>query len=497
MKKFDFIIIGSGIAGLNFALNAAEKGRVLVLTKKQVAESSTNYAQGGISAVLDKADSFQQHVEDTMKAGGGYNDRKAVEFMVKNAPAAIRRLIKFGVEFDEDGGRIDLRLEGGHSSNRIVHVGDYTGKAIEEALVRRVRGHERIEVWEDSFAVDLLKIRSFDADVCVGAQIIRNGALENVFALRVVIATGGLGQIYKYTSNPRISTGDGMAMAARIGCEFRDMEFVQFHPTAFAWDGEVRFLLSEALRGEGAFLCHEDGEAFMSNYDKKGDLAPRDLVARAVFEEAKKGDVYLKFPKNVAEYAEVKFPYISRMLADYGLKLGYDFIPVMPAAHFICGGIKTNLNGMTNVKNLFAFGEVAWTGVHGANRLASNSLLEALVFGQKIVEKGLGVFDHVEDISGFDFSDKKVVVVGNKEFYDDSRKKIQRIMWENVGIVRRVSEMKLALSELRALKKEIQNDFDGFVGEELVVVLNMVTVAILVVEAALRRKVSLGGHFVG
>lgn len=487
MKGFDFIVVGSGIAGLNFALNAAEKGRVLVLTKKDVAESSTNYAQGGISAVLDKADSFDEHVKDTLEAGAHHNNVEAVEFMVKKGPEAIKRLIEFGVEFDESEGHIDLRLEGGHSSNRIVHVGDYTGKAIEEALVRRVKEHDGIEVWEDAFVVDVL----IGGERCSGVRVIRDGGLLNVYASAVILATGGLGRIYKYTSNPGISTGDGLAMAARAGCSFRDMEFVQFHPTAFCWEGEVKFLLTEALRGEGAYLCDENRKRVL---EEGGELAPRDVVARAVFEKSKSGQIYLKFPENDADLAEVKFPHIYKMLQDYGLDLGSDLIPIMPAAHFICGGIETDLKGRTGVEGLFAFGEVAGTGVHGANRLGSNSLLEALVFSGEIVDE-IGR-DSSSVLDGeFDFVSNKLVDVEDEEALLKTMDRIKEIMWEKVGIVRGDRGLEEAVAELGQIKKDLEQTYEKDVSEDLMVALNMVTAGLLVAKAALGREGNLGGHW--
>ncbi len=487
MENWNFIVIGSGIAGLNFALNAAEKGKVLVITKKHVAESSTNYAQGGISAVLDQADSFERHVEDTLKAGSYHNDRDAVEFVVKNGPAAIKRLIEFGVEFDEEEGHIDLRLEGGHSAKRVVHVGDYTGKAIEEALVNRVKEHADIEVWEDAFAADLL----VKNQICYGVQIIRNQGVENIFADATILATGGLGQIYKFTSNPVISTGDGFGMAKRAGCDFRDMEFMQFHPTAFAWQGRARFLLTESLRGEGAFLCREDGTPFMREYDQRGDLAPRDVVARCVYAESKRGKVYLKFPEEDKDLAEVKFPYVSRMLKDYGFDLGSDLIPVMPAAHFICGGVKTDLKGRTGIRNLFAFGEVAGTGVHGANRLGSNSLLEALVFSGEIV----GQLKQHDQINSPIFDLPEYCNQQGDEI-ESWQLKIRQVMWDLVGIVRTGEALESGRQELEGLQVLIEQEIKKGVNEDLVVTLNMVNAGLLIVKAAIERKESLGGHFV-
>lgn len=471
------IVVGSGIAGLNFALSAARFSDVLIVTKKKMVESATNYAQGGIAAVIDRADDTEQHVADTLAAGAFHNDTRAVRYMVTHGPDAIRRLIEFGVHFHMTDGELELRREGGHGRRRIAHVGDYTGKEIEHALARHVRLHPRITIWEDTFAVDLLVAGRDKARRCYGVSILREGRTQNIFGRAVILATGGLGQIFKYTTNPPFSTGDGYAMAYRAGCSFRDIEFIQFHPTALNLGGGKRlFLISEALRGEGAIMLNSRGKRFVK------ELAARDIVARACYEEEKRGPIYIDLRRLDQTMLEVRFPQIYFELIRRGLSPARDLIPVTPAAHYCCGGIRVNLKGETGIRGLYAFGEVAGTGVHGANRLASNSLLEAVVFSSRVAEE----LRHKR--SGGRIPDFPVPKFSRDSFRSTAnsrqlKKKLRGMMWDSCGIVRQRDELSRTRDFLLTLES------DNF---EL---RNMIVASRLVVEAALHRKKSLGAHF--
>lgn len=410
----DFLVIGSGIAGLNFALNASKIGKVIVITKKTLQKSNTWYAQGGIAAVLSEIDNFEKHIKDTMKAGHYKNNRKAVEFLVKNAPKAIEKLLELGVKFDlkkniskqiskniSNLNNLELGREGGHSENRIVHVGDLTGQAIEKILVKKLKEKakkkENIEFYENCFAIDLILEKNLK---CLGVEAILKNLNsskdqqkeQNIIFLaeKTILCTGGSGQVFQTTTNPTIATGDGLAMAIRAGAKIQDLEHYQFHPTALDIKKEnPLFLISEAVRGEGAILVNQKGERFMKNQHPQKDLAPRDIVTQAIIDQQSQGNkVFLKFKENQFTKKELqkRFPQIFKKLQEYKIDLSKDLIPVTPAAHYQCGGIKTNLKGETSIKNLYAFGEVACTGVHGANRLASNSLLEALVFSNEILK---------------------------------------------------------------------------------------------------------------
>ncbi|MCK4847229.1 MAG: L-aspartate oxidase, partial [Deltaproteobacteria bacterium] len=397
----DFLVIGSGIAGLTFALKAARSGTVLLITKRDKKESATFYAQGGIASVLSNDDSFEEHVDDTLEAGAGLCHLEAVKMIVEEGPVKIKELIELGVSFTTDenaDGELDLGREAGHSKRRIVHAGDITGREIEEALLSAVAKDSNITVLEDHIAVDLITHSKFVSggstaedtkeDVVWGAYVLdkTSGDITPLLAKATILATGGAGKVYRYTSNPDVSTGDGIAMARRAGAEISNMEFMQFHPTCLYHHNAKSFLISEALRGEGAILKRKDGTPFMADYHPKKELAPRDIVARAIdFEMKKSGDdcVYLDISHQPKEFIEDRFPNIRERCLDFGFDITKEPIPVVPAAHYICGGVKTNLNGETTLKRLYAIGETACTGVHGANRLASNSLLESIVFADK------------------------------------------------------------------------------------------------------------------
>lgn len=461
------------MAGLNLALLLSEHGQVTVLSKKKSLESSSAMAQGGIAAVLDPQDSFVAHVEDTLQAGSDHNNRAAVEFLVKQAPAAIERLESFGVHFEKKAG-----LEGGHRFARIQHTFDQTGLKIMSALIQAVQENPNITVMEDAPVIDLV----IQNEKCGGAFFINNGKVKLLEARATIVATGGLGQLYSYTSNPSLATGDGIAIAHRAGAKLRDLEFIQFHPTGFLYQNTSPFLLSETLRGAGAILRNAEEDDFMSQYHSLGSLAPRDEVSRAIFSEQKEGTVYLDLRHLDAGYISSRFPYLKQKLSEYQLDISHDLIPITPVAHYLCGGIEVDLQGKTSVPRLYALGECACTGVHGANRLASNSLLETMVFGPPIVESIIQ--DRAEthlQISELEPPNQMVYYPINEEI----QKTIRQTMWDLVGIQRSQKGLAEALEIFEKLKAE---DWETR---------NMIQVAKLITEAALGRKESLGCHWIG
>lgn len=490
----NFLVIGSGIAGLNFALQAAKKGKVTIVTKKKLIDSNTNFAQGGIAAVLDQTDNFEKHVEDTLKAGSYHNNKKAVEFMVKNSAEAIYRLIDLGVEFEKENGKLLLTKEGGHSHRRIAFVGDYTGKEIERILVKRVKEHPNITILEDAFALKLLTQKSFlSKATCIGAQIIRENKIENILADQTILSTGGIGQLFLHTTNPSIATSDGIAMASQIGCTIKDIEFIQFHPTALNKNTFPKFLISETVRGEGAKLVNEKGERFMDNIHPLKELAPRDIVAQAIYQQQKTGQVFLDIRHKSREYLKKRFPQIYEKLKKLKIDMAKDLIPVTPAAHYECGGVEVDLNGQTSVKNLFAFGEVSYTGVHGANRLASNSLLEALVFSNQVAKN----LTPNQKIKQTKFDAPKILRKNSKEtlLSEKLKQEIKNIMWEYAGIVRNLKRIKKeAIPKIEHILKELKK-ISG-TNQEIAETLNMAITSLLILKAAYKRKKSLGCHFV-
>ncbi|MDP4693166.1 MAG: L-aspartate oxidase [Opitutales bacterium] len=514
-KSYDVLVVGSGIAGISFALKVAEAGRrVAIITKKNSAESNTNYAQGGIAAVTSKTDDVEMHVADTLDAGDGLCDEAAVREILKDGAASIDELAHRGVAFTQlADGSVSLGKEGGHSRRRILHVKDVTGKAIEEALVHAVATSSNIDTYEHHFAIELITESKLapgkgrraknTADRVLGLYALdtQSEKVETFQAGVVLLATGGIGQVYQYTTNPFIATGDGIAMAYRAGVEIQNMEFIQFHPTAFYGKDSDRFLISEAVRGEGAILRNLKGEAFMESYDKRKDLAPRDIVARAIDSEMKKSGarhVWLDTRSISLQKLHDHFPNIYNYCAKQGIALEKDMIPVVPAAHYLCGGVKTNLSGETSLDGLYACGEVACTGLHGANRLASNSLLEAVVManrGAKAVADYLAASKNeaqtLPDWVDGDVrdSDERVVLLHN---WDE----LKRTMWDYVGIVRSTKRLERARTRIQTLDREINEYYWDFkVDESLLELRNLILVAGLVVDCALQRKESRGLHY--
>ncbi|MFA7685742.1 MAG: L-aspartate oxidase [Candidatus Gracilibacteria bacterium] len=485
----NFLIIGSGISGLNFALHAAKKGEVILVTKKKLIDSNTNYAQGGIAAVLDKHDSPKAHIADTLEAGAYHNNKKAVEFMVKNSTDAIYRLIELGVAFEKDNGKLKLTQEGGHHTRRIAYVGDYTGQEIEHILVKRVKEHVNITILENAFALNLITKNK----TCYGAQIIRKNKIDNIFADQTIIATGGLGQIYENTTNPLIATGDGIAMSARIGIKTDDLEFIQFHPSALAKKTSPRFLISETVRGEGAHLLNYKKERFMDHRHPLKELAPRSIVAREIFKELENGPVFLDITHKSREFLKNRFPKIFEKLLKYNIDMSKDLIPITPAAHYSCGGIKTDIYGRTNIKNLFAFGEVTCTGVHGANRLASNSLLEALVFSNQITKK----LKAQKKLQVLTIDRPKLLSVTSTEtkLAKKLKKEIQKTMWQYAGIIRDLKNIKnIALPKIQKILTQLQK-IQG-TNQNIAETNNLAQVSLLILKSALQRRKSLGCHYI-
>ncbi|HEX3033330.1 MAG TPA: L-aspartate oxidase [Bacillota bacterium] len=494
LEYTDYLVIGSGIAGLYSAIKASKIGQVTLLTKKRLADSNTEHAQGGIAAVMDvEEDSPELHFEDTVLAGAGLCDREAVEIMVNEGPARVKELLAMGANFDREGGQIALTREGAHSRRRILHAhGDATGGEILRALAETVRREKLVDIREEHFVVDLLT----DNGQCRGLLAIDDrGHLRAFLAKAVILATGGAGRIFKYTTNPQVATGDGIAIAYRAGAQVMDMEFMQFHPTALAIEGKPHFLISEAIRGEGAYLRNEAGERFMPAYHPMAELAPRDIVSRAIIDEVAKTrstKVYLDLSHLDHEKTRRRFPTITATCKKFGLDLACDPIPVTPSAHYLMGGVRTNYYGETNLGGLYACGEAACQGVHGANRLASNSLLDGLVFGDRIVRRSSGLIKAP-------LAKAQVEGIGCKELkqgpeMDSSalRQDIQEIMWEKVGIVRSGTGLREAIEFFARWQHLTQYDNKTIANMEVV---NIMTIGQLMAKAALVRTESRGGHY--
>ena len=509
----DYLIIGSGIAGLSLALKAAVRNSVTIVTKDCLPESNSAYAQGGIASVWSADDSFEAHIQDTLNAGAGLCHSDAVEAVVREGPERIHELIALGTNFSRrngspNGGRAegaaeyDLGLEGGHSYRRILHAADATGQEIIRALIAAVRQHANIRIFENHMGIDLLTAHGSAGKECWGAYVLdlETNHVTTFTARVTVLCTGGAGKVYLYTSNPDVATGDGLAMAYRAGTPVANLEFFQFHPTCLFHPQAKSFLISEALRGEGAILCRPDGTPFMAEYDARAELAPRDVVARAIDQEMKThgfSSVFLNISHRDSDFLHKRFPAISKRCLEFGVDLTKEPIPVVPAAHYMCGGVVTDLNGATSIHRLYAAGEVAMSGLHGANRLASNSLLEAVVFAHR-------VFGHAESFLATDDetpqafadwnpgqavdSDEMVVVTHTWE-------EIRRLMWNYVGIVRSDRRLARAQRRIALIQDEIQEYYWNFlVTGDVLELRNLATVAELIIRCASQRHESRGLH---
>ncbi|MEW2678210.1 L-aspartate oxidase [Escherichia coli] len=506
----DVLIIGSGAAGLSLALRLADQHQVIVLSKGPVTEGSTFYAQGGIAAVFDETDSIDSHVEDTMIAGAGICDRHAVEFVASNARSCVQWLIDQGVLFDthvQSNGEESYHLtrEGGHSHRRILHAADATGKEVETTLVSKAQNHPNIRVLERSNAVDLIvsdKIGLPGTRRVVGAWVWNRNkeTVETCHAKAVVLATGGASKVYQYTTNPDISSGDGIAMAWRAGCRVANLEFNQFHPTALYHPQARNFLLTEALRGEGAYLKRPDGTRFMPDFDERGELAPRDIVARAIDHEMKRlgaDCMFLDISHKPADFIRQHFPMIYEKLLGLGIDLTQEPIPIVPAAHYTCGGVMVDDHGRTDVEGLYAIGEVSYTGLHGANRMASNSLLECLVYGWSAAEDITRCMPYAHGVSTLPPSDEsRVENPDERVVIQHNWHELRLFMWDYVGIVRTTKRLERALRRITMLQQEIDEYYAHFrVSNNLLELRNLVQVAELIVRCAMMRKESRGLHF--
>ena len=503
----DILVIGSGIAGLSFALEASANADVCIVTKRSADESNTKYAQGGIAAVLAATDSFEAHIQDTIEAGAGLCHDRVVELCVKEGPARIAMLREVGARFDKANGPgddtdLDLHLEGGHSARRIAHAADMTGREVERALLTAVAAHPRIRILEEHMAVDLITLAKYGGpEICAGAYVldVSEARVEKILARHTVLASGGAGKVYLYTTNPDVATGDGIAMAYRAGAEIANMEFYQFHPTCLYHSQAKSFLITEAMRGEGAVLRLLDGTQFMKKHDPRADLAPRDIVARAIDFELKRtgaDHVLLDITDKKPAFVRERFPNIHATCLQYGIDITVQPIPVVPAAHFSCGGVSTDLEGRTTIPGLWAIGECAHTGLHGANRLASNSLLEGLVFGHRAAG-ALAKIDRTKawpDVPDWDVGkagtpDEAVVITQN---WDELR----RLMWNYVGIVRSNKRLARAARRIALLQEEIGEYYwRYFITRDLLELRNIAAVAQLIVECASSRKESRGLHY--
>lgn len=502
----DYFVVGSGMSGLMTALHLAGAGKVLLVTKEKLADCNTNFAQGGICCVADPADNFDSHVADTLVAGAGLCDEKVVRRIVSEAPAGIRDLIDCGVRFNKkDDGSWDLGREGGHSMRRIFHAGDITGEKCEKAMVRTLMKHPEIEVRESTVVIELVHTRRLGLkgpNRCVGAYLLDKVTGE-IFAVRcanTILATGGCGKVYLYTCNPDVATGDGIALAWRAGAKIENMEFIQFHPTCLYHPKAKRFLISEAVRGEGALLVDRHGHAFMQNYDARGSLAPRDIVARAIDSEMKRTGApcaFLDIRKKGRAFLMKRFPNIYRKCLEFGIDMAKDLIPIVPAAHYCCGGVKATVDGVTSMPGLSAVGETACTGLHGANRLASNSLLEALVTARLTAAR---LTAHPEKLpagvvippwkTGRAVAPDEAVLVAH--MWDE----IRRLMWDYVSIVRTDKRLARARHRIRVLRREIREYyFDYLVTPDTLELRNLAVVAELIIRSAQKRHESRGLHY--
>ncbi len=500
----DFLIIGSGVAGLRAAIELAPHGNVLVVTKDIPTESSTEYAQGGIAVALSDEDEVGIHFEDTLKAGDGLCREEAVKVLVEEGPERILELISWGAEFDREGTKLDFTLEAAHSRKRILHArGDSTGRELERALLSKVRSFSTVKKYQFAFTIDLI-IKDGE---CHGAYVLRGREVVALFAKATILATGGAGQIFSRTTNPQVATGDGMAIAFRAGAVLEDMEFVQFHPTSLYSPSAPQFLLSEAMRGEGAILRNINREPFMKNYHSMAELAPRDVVSRAIISEmvkTKGNHVYLDMTHLGKDFVKKRFPRIYSTCLQYDVDITEDLIPVSPAAHYMMGGVKTDIYDATTIKGLYAAGEVACTGVHGANRLASNSLLEGLVYGARAGKSALNspisseqlAVSHQSLVKTSDqcpmTNDQTRLNGRSMPDHEEIRRALRKLMWERVGIIRCAESLKNAKEKLAEWSFILDKTF---LTRREIELKNMLTVARLITEAALLRKGSVGAHY--
>ncbi|MBU2650834.1 MAG: L-aspartate oxidase [Bacteroidetes bacterium] len=513
MRKYvDFLVLGSGIAGLSYALKVADYGKVCVVTKSNAEETATKYAQGGIAAVMYTPDTYEKHIRDTIIAGDDLNDKEIVRITITESTDRVKELVEWGTNFDKkESGRFDLAREGGHSESRVLHHKDSTGLEIENALLNRVMQHPNIEVLENHFGIDLItqhhlgiKVTRRSPDItCYGAYIlnIKTNDIHTILSKMTLIATGGAGNVYSTTTNPSIATGDGIAMAYRARATAEKMEFIQFHPTALYNPAEKpSFLITEALRGYGAILKTIKGEEFMSKYDERGSLAPRDIVARAIDNEMKiSGDDYVYLDCRHLDKNELitRFPRIYAKCLSIGIDISKDPIPVVPAAHYICGGIKTDKNGLTSIKNLYASGECASTGLHGANRLASNSLLESAVFSHRAAMDSISRINKVEFCREIpDWNAEGTVLNEEMILITQSLKEMQSLMTAYVGIVRSDLRLNRAFKRLEILYKETEELYTKSVlTQQICELRNMINIAYLIIKMAMERKESRGLHY--
>ena len=509
MLRCDVLIIGSGLAGLTSALKLADHKKVLIVSKREISDSSSQWAQGGVAAVMSVDDSIESHVKDTELVGGGLTDPKVATFVASHGKEAIQWLTDLNVPFsrDEETRQFHLTKEGGHSHRRVVHAKDATGQAIQKILSEKVKAHPNITMLENHIAVDLitekksLKVEKIKSNRCLGAYVLNNktGKVITVASQETILAAGGVSKVYLYTTNPDVSTGDGVAMAWRAGCRVANMEFIQFHPTCLYHPKAKSFLISEIVRGEGGLLKLPDGSRFMDDYDERGELASRDIVARAIdFEMKKRGIdcVYLDISHKSPDFIKSQFPTIYARCLELGIDITREWIPVVPAAHYSCGGVMTNLSGQTDLANLYAIGETAYTGLHGANRLASNSLLECLVFGDAVAKH---ILHSKENISTYDlphWDESRVTDADEEILITHTWNELRRFMWNYVGIVRTNKRLSRALHRIHMLRDEVHEFYTNFkVSHNLIELRNLLQVAELIVESAIARHESRGLHF--